>query len=54
MRRCCFVCASLLALVTSTVLAQEPPQRAAGEDVKSETFRERQRLVPGDNLLFNG
>jgi YVTN family beta-propeller protein len=38
----------------SAVRAEEARTRGPGDDVKAPELRERQGLLPGDNLLFNG
>lgn len=40
--------------ISAMALGADPTTRGADEDVKSAELRQRQGLLPGDNLLFNG
>lgn len=52
------ICTGLVVTVWLSLLAVgragDVPARGAGDDVKSADIRQRQGLLPGDNLLFNG
>lgn len=52
--RCPAMAAVSLAVFGSIAFAGDVPGRSAGDDVKSADIRQRQGLLPGDNLLFNG
>src|SRR5580765_3937383 len=48
------LCACVIVASLARVMRADEPQRKAGDDVNSQDVRNRQGLVPNENLLFNG